>query len=182
MEIIMSYHNSSPDPPRTLSERLSRLNDNLQSLGERLKASIAALVGDTVADAVRDALRGLLGGCEESPDPCRERRDRHGRDYYEGREDDPWGDEDRRWREDDFTPARQTPATRGGAGGRWRVAASAALQAALWFLKQQPKRRPILTTVCVTLAAGATGFVAGPALVAGAGAIVSLAGLIFAAA
>jgi hypothetical protein len=56
------------------------------------------------------------------------------------------------------------------------------LQAALWFLKQQPKRRPILTTVCVTLAAGATGFVAGPALVAGAGAIVSLAGLIFAAA
>ena len=175
----MTSYYGSPDPPRTLAERLSRLNDNLQSLGERLKASIAALLGDTVADAVRDALRGLLGGKEEFVDPYRERGDRHDRDYYGGREDDPWGDEDRRWREEgDYSTAPRTPAASGGAGSRWRVAASAALQAALWFLKRQPRRRPVLTTVCVTLAAGATAFVAGSLLAAGAGVLASVAGLL----
>jgi hypothetical protein len=115
----MNYYNSSPGPPRTLADRLSRLNDSLQSLGERLKASIAGLLGDTISDAVRDSVRGLLGGREESHDPYRDRRDHHARDYYEEREDDPWGDEDRRWREEDFAPARPRPLapTRVAAGG-----------------------------------------------------------------
>jgi hypothetical protein len=52
------------------------------------------------------------------------------------------------------------------------------LQAALWFLKRQPRRRPVLTTLAVTLAAGVTGFVAGPVLAAGAGVLASVAGLL----
>jgi hypothetical protein len=172
-------HYGSPDPPRTLSERLERLNDNLQALGERLKASIAGLLGDTIADAVRDAVRGLLGGREESHDPYRDRRDHHAPGYYREREDDPWGDEDRRRREEDFAPARQAPAARTGAGHRWRNAANAALQAALWFVKRRPRRRPVLTTLAVTLAAGVTGFVASPLLAAGAGVFASVAGLVF---
>jgi hypothetical protein len=70
----MNHYYGSPDPPRTLAERLSRLNDNLQALGERLKASIAGLLGDAIADAVRDSVRSLLGGEEAPPDPYRDRR------------------------------------------------------------------------------------------------------------
>lgn len=172
-------HYGSHDPPRTLSERLERLNDNLQSLGERLKASIAGLLGETIADAVRDSVRGLLGGREAPPTPYRDRRDYHTPDHYREGEDDSWGEDDRRWEEEDFAPARRTPATSSGAGKRWRDAVSAALQAALWFLKQQPRRRPVLTTLAVTLAAGVTGFVAGPVLAAGAGVLASVAGLVF---
>ena len=177
----MNQYYGSPDPPRTLAERLSRLNDGLQSLGERLKASIAGLLSDTIADAVRDSVRGLLGDKESPPTPRREYREyRDPRDpaSYRDGEDDPWGDEDRRWEgEEVYTPARETSPK----GNRWRNAVSAALQTCLWFLKRQPRRRPVLTTVCVTLAAGVTGFVACPLLAAGTGMLASVAGLMFAA-
>jgi hypothetical protein len=55
---------------------------------------------------------------------------------------------------------------------------SAALQTALWFVKQQPRRRPLLTTLAVTLAAGITAFVAGPVFAAGAGVLASVASLV----
>jgi hypothetical protein len=128
---------------------------------------------------VRDSVRGLLGGKEALQDPYRDRSDHHAPGYYGEREDDPWGDEDRRWREEeDYAPARQAPAARSGAGLRWRNAVGTALQAALWFLKRQPSRRPVLTTLAVTLVAGVTGFVAGPLLAAGAGVLSSVAGLL----
>jgi hypothetical protein len=176
MEYPMNHYYGSPDPPRTLAERLERLNDNLKTLGERLKASIAAVVGDAIAEAVRDAVRGLLGSKEAPADPY---RGYPAAGHYRDGEDDLWGEEDRRWEDDEvYTPARKTTATRNGAAGRWREAMSAALQAALWFLKQQPRRRPILTTLAVTLAAGVTGFIAGPILAAGAGVLASVAGLL----
>jgi hypothetical protein len=167
------YH--SLDPPPTLRERLTRLHDNLQALGERLKASIASVVADAVAEAVRDAVRRLLGERREPVidhfhDP---------RDHFNDRDDrwdDGWG-EDRRWADEDDYHARETPTTRTRAGQRWRSALSAALQACLWFLRRQPRRRPVLTTVCVTLAAGVTAFVAGPALAAVSGVLASAASL-----
>jgi hypothetical protein len=176
----MNHYHGSPDPPRTLTQRLAKLNDNLQTLGDRLKASIAGLVGDAFADAIRDSVRGLLGGKEAPADPYRDQRDYrdpHAPDYYRDREDDPWGDGENRWAEEDFSPARQSQTTHNSASNRWRNAVSAALQTAIWFLKQQPRRRPVLTTLCVTLVAGLTGFVAGPALAAGAGVFASVAGL-----
>ena len=175
----MNHPYGSPDPPRTLADRLERLNDNLRTLGERLKASIAGVVGDAIADAARDAVRGLLGSKEAPADPYRDHRDHHARSYYRDGEDDPWGEEDRGWEEEFVPPARETPPTREVAGRRWRNAMSAAVQAALWFLRRQPRRRPVLTTLAVTLAAGVTGFIAGPVLAAGAGVLASVAGLLF---
>jgi hypothetical protein len=169
----MNHPYGSPDPPRTLADRLERLNDNLRTLGERLKASIAGVVGDAIADAVRDAVRGLLGSKETPADSYRDHRDHRAPTYYHDGEDDPWAEEDHRWEEEDFTPTREAPAMRNGVGRRWRNAMSAALQAALWFLRRQPRRRPVLTTLAVTLAAGVTGFVAG------AGVLASVAGLLF---
>jgi hypothetical protein len=58
------YH---ADPPRTLAERLRQLNDNLKALGERLKSSIASVIGSTIADAVKDAVSKLLSAEEAQP-------------------------------------------------------------------------------------------------------------------
>ena len=52
------------------------------------------------------------------------------------------------------------------------------MRAWLWFLRRQPRRRPVLATLAVTLVAGVAGFVAGPALAAGAGVLASVAGLL----
>jgi hypothetical protein len=179
----MGHYYVPPDPPRTLADRPARLNDDLRGLGERLKASIAGVVGEAIADAVRDSVRDLLGGKVSTGDPYRDRgggrpRD-HYRDYdYDGGGDDPWG-EDRRWQDEgeSYPPTRGEPTSRAGTGRRWRNALGAAVQTLLWFLKRQPRRRPLLTALAVTLAAGPAGFVAGPALAAGAGVLASLAGL-----
>ena len=45
----MNHPFGSLDPPRTLTERLARLNDNLQALGERLKAFVFGGVGARTA-------------------------------------------------------------------------------------------------------------------------------------
>jgi hypothetical protein len=175
----------SPDPPRTLTERLTRLNENLRTLGERLKSFIAGVVGEAIADAVRDSVRHLLGGEEALADPYRDQREvyprGHSRDDSYDRVNDPWDEEDRRWAEDEaesYSPAREKPVPRTNTRRRWRSAVSAAVQTCLWFLKGQPRRRPVLTTLVVTLVAGITGFVAGPVLAAGAGVLASVAGLL----
>ena len=57
----MNHHFGSPDPPRTLTERLARLNDNLQTLGERLKTSIAGVVGDAEINQVHEVITSYQG-------------------------------------------------------------------------------------------------------------------------
>ena len=47
-------HHAHADPPHTLADRLRQLNDNLQRLGQRLKSSIASLIGTTIADPYVD--------------------------------------------------------------------------------------------------------------------------------
>jgi hypothetical protein len=180
----MTSYSGGADPPRTLAERLSRLNDSLQALGERLKTSIASLVGDAIGDAVRAAVRNLLGN-REAPALASFRDDRdyhdqfHRRDSQEADARDPWGDEERRWpEEDDYPSGWQRDAQRRDRPKRWRNALSAAVESALWWLKYQPRNRPVLTTLAVALAAGVTGFIAGPVLAAGAGVLASVAGLL----
>jgi hypothetical protein len=181
----MSPFTGGPDPPRTLAERLARLNDNLQALGERLKTSIASVVGDAIADAVRDALGRLLGNKEAlAASPARDYRDSHEpfrpRDYQGNGAHDPWNEDERRWPDDDgyISHDRERAAQRQKGPKRWRNALRAAVASALWWLKCQPRNRPVLTTLAVALAAGLTGFVAGPALAAGAGVLASVAGLL----
>ena len=179
----MNHHYGSPDPPRTLAERLGRLDDGLRHLDWRLKESVAALVGDCVADAVRDGVRGLLG----VEDPRRDHRDYRDDAPYRGPApyrddvDDPWGEQGRRWDDDDdgYATARETNAPGEDHGRRWRDAAVAALHAALRSLRREP-RRPVLTTVAVALAAGLACFVAGPALAAAAAVLAAVAVMVFA--
>jgi hypothetical protein len=172
------YHQTY-EPPRasSVAERLRQLNDKLQALGSRLKTSIASLIGSAIADAVRDAVRALLGEADSPPERPRYQPSNH----WEDTPDRYW-DEDRSWpEEEDFSAhwrSPEEPAGERSSPNRWRNALTMGLQAALWWLKHEPRRRPVLTTVAVTLAAGATAYVAGPTLAAGAGILASVASLL----
>lgn len=165
-------------PPQTLAERLEQFNDNLHSLGDRLKQAIAQAIGTAVADAVRDAIRGLLGEPEHVPgyqdhdwyEPDRSWRERSlddpDRDRWRDREplEPQWQDQD--------TPAQRT------SNSRLRQALALGLQSSLFWLRQQKTRRPVLTTSAIALAAGLTAYFYGPALAAGVGLLTSMAGLV----
>jgi len=158
------------DPPITLTDRVRQLNDNLQDLALRLKDAIATAVGRAVAQAVRDGVNALLGAREEHPDPKRF----DGRPQADRR---AWDDEDAPW----FDPAEEVvpPAQPARpAANRWKEAGRAALQTALWWLRQQPRRRPILTTTLVAVAAGSVALVAGPGFAACVSVIASIASLL----
>jgi hypothetical protein len=180
----MNHQHDSTDPPSKLAARLTLLNDNLQALGERLKASIATLVSETIAETVRDAIRCLLRiRVADTPSPShRDYRDYRERCYphaYREPGDDSWSEDERRWSEAEQCPWKQRRAAeRNDSPPRWGNALSAAVQTALWFAKQQPRRRPMLTTLAVTFAAGLTAFVAGPVCAAGAGVLASVASLV----
>jgi len=178
----MTYPHGHADPPLTLTERLTQLNDNLQALDQRLKAAIGAAVGNAIAAAVRDTVRYLLGGKDT---PGVERQSDHhdyrdDRDYRDECAPDRWSEDDSCWPQDQefFAPASKKPASHNTKSKRWSKALRAALQMALWWLKHQSGRRPILITVTVTLAASITALVAGPAIAAGVGVLTSVAGLL----
>jgi hypothetical protein len=169
----MTGFHAHADPPRTLGERLEQLNDNLHSLSVRLKDAIASAVSTAIGEAIRDAVRSLLGK-QEAPDPDRSVF------WPPEAQSDLWNDsEESRWNEeDDFQPRPQErPTERKQPANRWGNALGMAVQTALWWMRQQPRRRPVLTTTLVALAAGVTAFLAGPALAAGVGVLASMASL-----
>jgi hypothetical protein len=159
-----------------LTDRVRQLNDSLQHLAIRLKDAIAAAIGRAVAEAVRDGVSGLLG-VQEQPQRGLEHYDDH---YRFGRHD--WDDQDDRrdeddlWRDDDRLPIPSKPARR--PNSRWKEAVRAAMQTGLWWLRQQPTKRPVLTTTLVALAAGSAAFVAGPTLAACVSVVASVVGLL----
>ncbi|MFO0877877.1 MAG: hypothetical protein U0840_11030 [Gemmataceae bacterium] len=169
----------SSDPPRTLAERLARLSDHLQTLADRLRATIASLVGDTIGEVVHDLVRSLLGGKVSLPDPCRDQWGHHDPASHRDQQDEPWYEEEVGWEDAKvFKPAEASRPADRGQTQRWRNAVSAGLQAMLLFLKHLPRNRPVFATVAVALATGTTGFFAGPTLAAGAGVLTSVVSLL----
>lgn len=167
----MTGFHSHADPPATLAGRLGQLNDTLQDMAARLKDAIASAVGRAVAQAVRDAVRALLGEEEEERET-----DPYGRPMTQ-EVDDPWYDPDAGpWRDQEVQ--HQYPATPRRAASRWVCAARAAVQAALWWLRRQPRKRPALTTALVAVAAGGAALFAGPTLAACVGVAASAVGLL----
>jgi hypothetical protein len=92
---------------RQLCARLERLHQALLGLGQRLRESIAGLIGSHIGDAVREAIRALLDGAVPRPpghalphahDPyhSHQRSDfhpgaRHGSPAHDPYARDPWG-------------------------------------------------------------------------------------------
>jgi hypothetical protein len=99
---------------RQLCARLERLHQALLGLGQRLRESIAGLIGSHIGEAVREAIRALLEGAVPRPpghalphahDPYRTNHQRS--DFHPGARQaphghDPWGRDP--WGRDPYEP------------------------------------------------------------------------------
>lgn len=180
----MYDHDTHAGPPIGLADRLHHLNDRLHALAGRLKDAIASAAGDAVSLAVRDVVRALLGPPNRHPESNRPWPDEFdGRpdglasgaydpDAYEDHEEDLWS----RQRPPSRCPAAAPPSAE--SGSRWRAAVRVAAQAALWWLRTRPLRRPMLAATVVALVVGGTALVAGPAVAGGLSVAASAAALL----
>jgi len=183
----------NPTVRRSLADRLHALRSDLDSLGNQLRAEIAASVGKAIAGAVTDAVHNVLGGGRRAPpvappacrtwppEPARPYWDRPtGRDYdaWSAPPDDPWSadryepDRDEE-RDDDPAPSPPTtPRLRS-----WVAALCAGCRAAWWWLRRQQGKGRLLTTLAVGLVAGLVTLAAGPVATATASAVGAVVGL-----
>jgi len=189
------------DPPG----RLSRLYEDLSSLGRRLCEGIALLAGRHAGDAVRDAVEAALGHSETDlslhessyrpsvggrDDPYRRRyRDRSAEDAerYGG---DPYAEDAEGYggypKDDDpwSGPSREPVPPRSSGLARlpaWWSVLPPALHLLAWWLRRQESRPRVATALGVGAAAILAYLTIGPvagALVATAGTALTLSGLI----
>ena len=141
----------SPPPggsaAQALRSRLGRLHDALAGLAQRLRESIASVVGEHAGQAVRDGVAAALGGPPGTPAPEPTRYDRSRYDYgayaadpYAGETEDrtDWGPGPARsWDEPRPQPAASPPAS---TPPRWWAILPAALQALAFWLRHPPSR------------------------------------------
>jgi hypothetical protein len=174
---------------RLLSAQLGRLNHHLLQLGQGLRERIAGAIGRTVCEVVREAVHAALAEFAASPfpssatpppsprrppfwdEPDDDQQRNLGTEPNEF--DDPLTPEAR----DDWLPRTQSLSGSGAgetspapaaSASPWMRALAAACQAAAWWLRRQPQRHPLLTTLAVGLAAGVAAYSVSPLLAAGA--------------
>jgi len=173
-------HHAHADPPRTLTQRIERLNDTLDNLRNQLKDEIARAVSMAVAEAIRDGIRAMLGRNANTLEyrPTRETYTEDRR-WNEPPEKDEPPEEDELWREDRYTePQEERFAQRPSEGrSRWGQALGTAIQTGLFWLRRRTSSRPLLTAALVAVAGGVAAFFAGPTLAAGAVALASAASM-----
>jgi hypothetical protein len=154
---------------RMLNCRLDQLCSSLDDLAARLRAAVAAAVGESLGGLVRDAVLSALARLaghppdpEPAPPPARRWYEPGGWEGGDAKRGGPppWADDGGRDEEpepyDEPAPASPPP-------HRLALTASAALQAAAWWLRACPRRRPVLTSVLAALLVGVVAF-ATPAL------------------
>ena len=84
---------------RGLPTRLNNLAEHLRVLSSRVRESVTEAIGDTFACTVKDTLNRIWSGQRvlEAPSRSSGRSDRN--DWYDDRENDPWGIEQPAWDE-----------------------------------------------------------------------------------
>ena len=148
---------------RMLARRLDQLCSTLESLGARLRGTIASAVGETIGSLVRDTALCILdeltqcvsGSAPISP-LSRNVPGTLEREYFESGERDYWTDE-----EDEFDPIVDDELALPTAP-RLPAALSAGLQAASWWLRRWSGRCGAVTTLAVGLLATGIAFLGGP--------------------
>jgi len=169
--------------PPPLLQNLQHLNHQLRDLTNQLKHDIAVAVGETVASTVKSFLRRLLDAGEPTRPSLPPRETFPGRDSPFREPDFPMlssrSDPDA-WLNDVEDEPFETPppATPPGPPSFMKKALATGIQAGLWWLRQQPRRRPILSTLAVAALAGGGTLLAGPTLGAGLAVMGSMAGMI----
>jgi hypothetical protein len=159
---------------RSLAGRLEHLGDTLDSLRDRLRESVAGVIGQTVAVAVRDVLRTLLRApVDMAPPPTSSRSTNP--------PFDPWYEPDDLYREDRTTTlldhsdgydayddelpehaaVSEEPASR---SARWGLALAMGCEAVAWWLRRQAGRCSPLGAFGIGLCCSAAAYLAGASL------------------
>src|SRR5262249_22981778 len=132
--------NKIPNPARRfLMERLRRLQEALEALGQRLREGISQLIGKHVGDAVRDAIEGAL--CSQPVHRLPERPSPSYRSYH-----DPYGyphedyPEDGFWEDIESVQVEPEPEQK---VSRWRPLLAGLAQLVTWTIHSIPKHRPL---------------------------------------
>jgi hypothetical protein len=142
-------------------DRLERLHESLQNLGQRLREGIAHLVGTHIGDAVRDALDALLQSRrlnavpDQYRDPYRSPEPGYYRHDYSPRENE---DEDF-WYESEQPPPEEEPEPK---PSRWRSLLTGLVQLTSWWLQLPIRRRSWLGFLAVGAAVGVSTLIASP--------------------
>jgi hypothetical protein len=174
---------------------MSRLSEDLSSLGRRLCEGIAVLVGRHAGEAVRDTVEAALGQTrtddvlpgpsdrsypggrdnayrESYRDPYVDDRDGRYGDYP--RDSDPWSGS-----EYEPVPSRSSPGP--AYPPAWWSVLPPVLQVLNWWLRQRESRQPLAAALGVAAAAVLASLAVSPVaglLVASAGTALTLSGLI----
>src|SRR5262245_27208135 len=190
---VMSPSPLFAHPVRDPPGRVSRLCEDLSSLGRRLCEGIAMLAGRHAGDAVRDAVEAALGSAPPDPDSpgpllrsYQDHRDSRYREPHRDRLADEQYDRycDYRTDDDPWTAATPEPALPSCVAPdfppAWWSLLPPALQLLAWWLRRQ-SRRPVETALEFAAATVVAYLAIGPvasALVATAGTALTLSGLI----
>jgi hypothetical protein len=142
---------------RFVTEPLEQLREALESLGQRLRESLAHLVGAHVGQAVRDSLGAAL--TQEEPEHIAARYD-----HYERYQQDPDDiEEERFWGRPAPRPQLPPPEAKPpGRWFRWKALLSGGVQIASVWLQQRMPRRSLRWLVCLGAVAGLTTLATGP--------------------
>jgi hypothetical protein len=165
---------------QAVAERLDRLGQTLELLGERLREAIAETVARAAADAARDAVLALMSDQPAYPsrvlwpqrDPYRD--DRHPNNESRCYPDE-YPDELVREEYDRYEPAALPTSTE--RRRRWGRALAVGFQVAAGLLSRRPGRFMMTTALGVGLVSALTVYVGGPLAVAAAALVGSAFGL-----
>jgi len=137
----MSLEILSRPTRRFLAERLDRLQETLETFGQRVREGIAAVIGTHIGDAVRDALHAVLYTRQEfRRDPFDHRRDDRV-ERYDGVQHERFDEEpDEFWHEPE-SHSRPTSTPAATAPSRWRGMLTGGLHLAGWCLQDRLARR-----------------------------------------
>jgi hypothetical protein len=156
---------------RYFQERLDRLYDALSQLGQRLRESIASLVGQHVGDLVRETVQAVLENrLPEAKQRLPSYREPSYRRTFREDPEDPryavpqnpgfWYDD----ADEDYRPHCTTPEPHPTSRPTMRLWSLllAAVQGFGWWIKNQPRRIPIRTVLGIGAASVAAGLVISP--------------------
>lgn len=173
----MSNNTLSHPTRRFLMDRLERLHESLENLGQRLREGIASLVGNHIGDAIKDALAILLlrESPTRAPEPYPRRESAYSpRDFHR----DGYDEYDRDfWRHEpdlpDREPGREPEPETEPKPSRWKTLLTGLVHLSTWWLQRRSWRSFLVAGAVV----GAAALVASP-LVGGVVAVVGTAVLL----
>ena len=165
--IVNPDHSPAHRARRCIVLRLDHLLSNLESLSQRLRASLAEVLSESVADAIHEAISHVLtGGALPALSGPRE-YDQYRRDYdraYNPEQERDGYEYERRWEEQsesDREPEPETEATRLPCS-RWHLAILACVQTMAWWLRQRSGAWALLGALGVGATVGLVAYLVGP--------------------